>query len=78
MDDDAAVRRSLGRALRLRGFAVTEADGGAAALDPNRPGSAGCSPPRSMSVSVSRATTARSPTARSLPPERRCLPRRRP
>ncbi len=33
VDDDAAVRRSLGRALRLRGFAVTEADGGAAALD---------------------------------------------
>ncbi|WP_435822075.1 response regulator transcription factor [Actinacidiphila alni] len=33
VDDDAAVRRSLGRALRLRGFTVTEADGGAAALD---------------------------------------------
>ncbi|MBD0735174.1 response regulator transcription factor [Streptomyces sp. CBMA29] len=33
VDDDAAIRRSLGRALRLRGFAVTEADGGAAALD---------------------------------------------
>jgi two-component system response regulator PrrA len=33
VDDDAAIRRSLGRALRLRGFAVSEADGGAAALD---------------------------------------------
>jgi two-component system response regulator PrrA len=33
VDDDAAIRRSLTRALRLRGFAVTEADGGAAALD---------------------------------------------
>jgi len=33
VDDDAAIRRSLGRALRLRGFAVTEAAGGAAALD---------------------------------------------
>jgi two-component system response regulator MprA len=33
VDDDAAIRRSLGRALRLRGFTVTEADGGAAALD---------------------------------------------
>jgi DNA-binding response OmpR family regulator len=33
VDDDAAIRRSLGRGLRLRGFAVTEADGGAAALE---------------------------------------------
>jgi two-component system response regulator PrrA len=33
VDDDAAIRRSLTRALRLRGFAVTEAEGGAAALD---------------------------------------------
>ena len=32
VDDDAAVRRSLGRALRMRGFTVSEADGGAAAL----------------------------------------------
>lgn len=33
VDDDAAIRRSLGRALRLRGFDVAVADGGAAALD---------------------------------------------
>jgi two-component system response regulator PrrA len=33
VDDDAAIRRSLGRALRLRGFTVGEADGGAAALE---------------------------------------------
>ncbi|WP_327292330.1 response regulator transcription factor [Streptomyces sp. NBC_01198] len=33
VDDDAAIRRSLGRALRLRGYTVGEADGGAAALD---------------------------------------------
>lgn len=33
VDDDAAIRRSLGRGLRLRGFTVTEAAGGAAALD---------------------------------------------
>jgi two-component system response regulator PrrA len=32
VDDDAAILRSLGRALRLRGFTVAEADGGAAAL----------------------------------------------
>ncbi|MGW5350784.1 response regulator transcription factor [Streptomyces sp. NPDC004031] len=32
VDDDAVIRRSLGRALRLRGFTVAEADGGAAAL----------------------------------------------
>lgn len=31
-DDDAAVRRSLGRGLRLEGFAVTVADGGRTAL----------------------------------------------
>ncbi|SHL45222.1 response regulator transcription factor [Actinacidiphila paucisporea] len=33
VDDDAAIRRSLGRALRLCGFTVGEADGGAAALE---------------------------------------------
>jgi pilus assembly protein CpaE len=33
VDDDAAIRRSLTRALRLRGFSVSEAGGGAAALD---------------------------------------------
>ncbi|MCZ4119564.1 response regulator transcription factor [Streptomyces sp. H39-S7] len=32
VDDDAAIRRSLGRGLRLDGFRVTEADGGRAAL----------------------------------------------
>lgn len=32
VDDDTVIRRSLGRALRLRGFTVAEADGGAAAL----------------------------------------------
>ncbi|MFE3323525.1 response regulator transcription factor [Streptomyces sp. NPDC059176] len=31
-DDDAAVRRALGRGLRLEGFAVAEADGGRSAL----------------------------------------------
>ncbi|SDO70147.1 response regulator transcription factor [Actinacidiphila guanduensis] len=33
VDDDAAILRSLGRALRLRGFAVAEAVDGAGALD---------------------------------------------
>jgi len=33
VDDDAAIRRSLVRGLRLRGFTVTEADDGATALD---------------------------------------------
>lgn len=32
VDDDAAIRRSLGRGLRLNGFAVDLADGGRAAL----------------------------------------------
>lgn len=32
VDDDAAIRRSLTRALRLEGFAVRDADGGFAAL----------------------------------------------
>ncbi|MDF9816794.1 response regulator transcription factor, partial [Streptomyces sp. SPB162] len=32
VDDDAAIRRSLGRGLRLEGFHVTEADAGRAAL----------------------------------------------
>ncbi|NEA57574.1 response regulator transcription factor [Streptomyces sp. SID13666] len=32
VDDDAAIRRSLGRGLRLDGFRVTEADGGRPAL----------------------------------------------
>ncbi|MEU3462691.1 response regulator transcription factor [Streptomyces sp. NPDC006733] len=32
VDDDAAIRRSLGRGLRLDGFRVTDADGGRAAL----------------------------------------------
>ncbi|MDJ0341824.1 response regulator transcription factor [Streptomyces sp. H10-C2] len=32
VDDDAAIRRSLSRGLRLDGFRVTEADGGRAAL----------------------------------------------
>ncbi|WP_405783910.1 response regulator transcription factor [Streptomyces sp. NBC_00859] len=33
VDDDAAIRRSLGRGLRLNGFAVDLADGGRAALE---------------------------------------------
>ncbi|WP_328472020.1 response regulator transcription factor [Streptomyces sp. NBC_00448] len=33
VDDDAAIRRSLGRALRLRGFTVAEAGGGAEAIE---------------------------------------------
>ncbi|SEG77416.1 two component transcriptional regulator, winged helix family [Actinacidiphila yanglinensis] len=33
VDDDAAIRRSLGRALRLRGFTVAEAGGGTEAID---------------------------------------------
>ena len=33
VDDDAAIRRSLGRGLRLDGFTVGLADGGRAALD---------------------------------------------
>ncbi|MYT29549.1 response regulator [Streptomyces sp. MspMP-M5] len=32
VDDDAAIRRSLGRGLRLNGFSVDLADGGRAAL----------------------------------------------
>ncbi|MEU5237245.1 response regulator transcription factor [Streptomyces lydicus] len=33
VDDDAAIRRSLGRGLRLNGFTVSLADGGRAALE---------------------------------------------